>query len=128
MGDFSRRTLERRASKIPEMLGDRKEGKTAFMVMDKLIIYDRPPDPDKNRNAVLNFLKMMMMTKNYLATGYIENNLPGNSSYHVKHDIQAASVLFHFRKVFTLYIVVNPTCFYLRNDYMAGNGSVFLKN
>ena len=51
MGDFSRRTLERRASKIPEMLEARKEGKTAFMVMDKLIIYDRPLDPDKNRNV-----------------------------------------------------------------------------
>ena len=51
MGDFSRRTLERRASMIPEMLEARKEGKTAFMVMDKLIIYDRPPDPDKNCNG-----------------------------------------------------------------------------
>ena len=51
MGDFSRKTLERRASKIPEMLEARKEGKTAFMVMDKLIIYDKPPDPDKNRNG-----------------------------------------------------------------------------
>ena len=51
MGDFSRRTLERRASKIPEMLEARKEGKTAFMVMDKLIIYDRPLDPDKKRNV-----------------------------------------------------------------------------
>ena len=61
--------------------------------------------------VVLNFLKMMMM-KYYLVTGYIENNFPGNSSYHVKHDIQAASVLFYFRKVFTLYIVINPTCFY----------------
>ena len=48
MGDFSQRTLERRASMIPEML---KEGKTAFMVMDKLIVYDRPLDPDKNRNG-----------------------------------------------------------------------------
>ena len=54
---------------------------------------------------------MMMMTKYYLVTGYIENNLPGNSSYHVKHDIQAANVLFYFRKVFTLYIVINPTFF-----------------
>ena len=53
MGDFSRRPLERRASKIPEMLEARKEGKTAFMVMDKLIIYDGPPDPvpDKKRNG-----------------------------------------------------------------------------
>ena len=67
--------------------------------------------------VVLNFLKMMMMTKYYLATGYMENNIPGNSSYHVKHDIQAASVLFYFRKVFTLYIVINPTCFYLTVEF-----------
>ena len=113
MGDFSRRTLERRASKIPEMLEAQKKGKTAFMVMDKLTIYDGPPDPDKKRNgrSLLNFLKMMMMTtKYYLVTGYIENNFPGNSSYHVNHYIQAASVIFYFRKVFTLY-GANPTCF-----------------
>ena len=76
MGDFSQRTLERRASTIPEML---KEGKTAFMVMDKLIA---------TVAVVLNVLKMMMMmTKYYLVTGYIENNLPGNSSYHIKQVI-----------------------------------------
>ena len=97
------------------MLEARKEGKTAFMVMDKLIIYDRPLDPDKNCNG--RILKMMMMTKYYLATGYIENNLPGNSSFHVKHDIQAASVLFYFRKVITLYIVINLTCFYLTVEF-----------
>ena len=28
-----------------------KKGKLQFMVMDKLIIYDRPLDPDKNRNG-----------------------------------------------------------------------------
>ena len=67
--------------------------------------------------VVLNILKMMMMTKYYSATGYIENNLPGNSSYHVKHDIQAASVLFYFRKVITLYIVINLTCFYLTIEF-----------
>ena len=51
MADFSRRTFKIRASKIPEMLEARKEGKAAFMVMDKLIIYDRLPDSDKNRNG-----------------------------------------------------------------------------
>ena len=51
MDDFSRRTLEKRASKIPEMLEARKERKTAFMIMDQLIIYDGPPDPDKKRNC-----------------------------------------------------------------------------
>ena len=51
MRDFSRGTLERKASKIPAILEAQKEGKTAFMIMDKLIIYDRPPDPDKNCNG-----------------------------------------------------------------------------
>ena len=65
MGDFSRRTLERRASKIPEMLEARKEWKTAFMVMDKLIIYDRPPDPDKYRNG---------RSRNVLSNEHSEND------------------------------------------------------
>ena len=37
MDDFAKRTLERRASKIPEMLEARKAGKTAFLIMDKLV-------------------------------------------------------------------------------------------
>ena len=47
MDDFAKRTLERRASKIPKMLEARKSGKTAFLIMDKLVVYDRPPDPDR---------------------------------------------------------------------------------
>ena len=47
MDDFAKRTLERRASKIHEMLEARKARKTAFLIMDKLVVYDRPPDPDK---------------------------------------------------------------------------------
>ena len=31
MGDFSKRTLERRRSKIPDMIEARRNGKTAFM-------------------------------------------------------------------------------------------------
>ena len=37
--DFAKRTLDRRASKIPEMLEARKTGKTAFLIMDKLVVY-----------------------------------------------------------------------------------------
>ena len=33
------------------MLEARKERKTAFMIMDQLIIYDGPPDPDKKLNG-----------------------------------------------------------------------------
>ena len=47
MDDFMKRTLDRRASKISEILEARKAGKTAFLIMDKLVVYDRPPDPDR---------------------------------------------------------------------------------
>ena len=115
MGDFSTRTLERRASKIPEMLEARKEGKTAFMVMDKLIIYDGPPDPDKKRNgrSRTELSQNDIMAKYYLVTGYVENNFPGNSSYHVNHDIQAASVLLYFiSERSLLYILLTQIAFF----------------
>ena len=41
LNDFSKKTLERRAEKIPDMLNARREGKIAYMIMDKLIIHDR---------------------------------------------------------------------------------------
>ena len=47
MGDFSKRTLERRRSKIPDILEARRNGKTAFMVMDYLVIFDKPRVTDK---------------------------------------------------------------------------------
>ena len=40
---ISERTLERTAERIPKMLEARRNGKTAFMIMDKVIIYDRSP-------------------------------------------------------------------------------------
>ena len=43
LNDYAKRTLERRAERIPKMLEARRNGKTAFMVMDKVIIYDKPP-------------------------------------------------------------------------------------
>ena len=49
LNDFARRTLDRRAKKIPEMLEHRRNGKTAFMIMDKLVVYDRPPDRSNSR-------------------------------------------------------------------------------
>ena len=49
LNDFARRTLDRRAEKIPEMLEHRRNGKTAFMIMDKLVVYDRPSDRSSSR-------------------------------------------------------------------------------
>ena len=43
LNDYAKRTLERRAERIPKMLEAHRNGKTAFMVMDKVIIYDKPP-------------------------------------------------------------------------------------
>ena len=42
------KNTEKSADRIPEMLNARKQGKTAFFIMDKLIIKDRgrPPDLD----------------------------------------------------------------------------------
>ena len=38
MADLSKRTLDKRRSKIPELLEARKAGKTAYFIMDKLVI------------------------------------------------------------------------------------------
>ena len=35
--------------KIPGMLEHRRNGKTGFMIMDKLVVYDRPPDRSNSR-------------------------------------------------------------------------------
>ena len=51
--DLSKRTLERRQKLIPEMLQARKQGKIAYMVMDKLIIHDRKKLDDDNSHEVI---------------------------------------------------------------------------
>ena len=54
--DYAKRTLEKRADRIPEMLNVKKQGKTAFFTMDKLIIKDsgRPPDSDARNETGQN--------------------------------------------------------------------------
>ena len=47
LSDLARRTLDGKTEKIPEMLEHRRNGKIAFMLMDKLIVYDKPPDTDR---------------------------------------------------------------------------------
>ena len=72
MGDFAKRTLDRRASMIPNMLEARKEGKIAFLVMDQLITYDkkdRPPwseteDHHHGLRLRIRDLQMMKMKLN----------------------------------------------------------------
>ena len=49
MGDFAKRTLDRRASMIPDMLEARKQGKIAFLVMDQLITYDKKDRPPRSK-------------------------------------------------------------------------------
>ena len=50
MGDFSNRTLERRRSKIPDLIEARGNRKTAFIVMDQLVIFDKPKVTNKSLN------------------------------------------------------------------------------
>ena len=42
--DYSKRTLDRRKEKIPELIQARKIGKKAFLVMDPLIVTDAGPN------------------------------------------------------------------------------------
>ena len=42
--DFAKGTLDRRAEKIPELIEQRKKGKIAYRVMDKIVVKDRPLD------------------------------------------------------------------------------------
>ena len=55
MGNFSKRTLERRRSKIPDMLEAHRNGKTAFMVMYQLVIFDKT----QNHRQVFWMTQMM---------------------------------------------------------------------
>ena len=68
LNDFARRTLDRRAEKIPEMLDHRRNGKTAFIIMDKLVVYDRPPDRN-NLNS-----RKRSNAKTYASYGSEERN------------------------------------------------------
>ena len=47
LSDLARRILDCRAEKISEMLEHKRNGKIAFMLMDKLIVYDKRPDTDR---------------------------------------------------------------------------------
>ena len=49
--DLTRRTLDHRAEKILEMLKHKRNGKIVFTLMDKLIVYDKPPDTDRRRTG-----------------------------------------------------------------------------
>jgi len=41
VGDFSQRTLDKRAAKIPDLIKARKEGKIAYFIMDRLIVKNK---------------------------------------------------------------------------------------
>ena len=48
--DFSQKILDTRAALIPQLIEARKEGKTAFLKMDNLVILKgRPPDNPENQ-------------------------------------------------------------------------------
>ena len=52
--DFAKRTLDRRAEKIPELIKQRKMGKIAYLVMDKIVVTDKPPDRRHDSSLVLH--------------------------------------------------------------------------
>ena len=44
--DYSKKTLEKRRELIPQLIAERKKGRHAFLVMDRLVVTDtcKPPD------------------------------------------------------------------------------------
>ena len=46
--DLSARTLEKCSEKIPQLIALRKEGKTAYLVLDKLVVRDKVEDRDRD--------------------------------------------------------------------------------
>ena len=42
--DLAKITLQRRAEDIPRLVAERKKGKIAYFIMDKLVVRDKPPD------------------------------------------------------------------------------------
>ena len=75
--DFSKGTLERRQELIPEMLEARKQGKIAYMVMDKLIIHDRmkPDDDNSDDEVFVNTNKWASETLMFLLNRELNSDL-----------------------------------------------------
>ena len=48
--DLAKRTLQRRAEDIPRLVAERKKGKIAYFIMDKLVVRDKPPDRPGDRS------------------------------------------------------------------------------
>ena len=46
--DLSARTLEKHSEKIPQLIAMRKEGKTAYLVLDQLVVRDKVKDRDRD--------------------------------------------------------------------------------
>ena len=44
--DYSKKTLEKRRELIPELIAERKKGRRAFLVMDRLVVTDRCKTPN----------------------------------------------------------------------------------
>ena len=42
--DLAKRILQRRVEDIPRLVAERKKGKIAYFIMDKLVVRDKPPD------------------------------------------------------------------------------------
>ena len=46
--DLSARTLEKPSKKIPQFIAMRKKGKTAYLVLDQLVVRDKVKDRDRD--------------------------------------------------------------------------------
>lgn len=51
VSDFTQRTLDKRRALIPELEEARNNNKQVFLVMDRLVIRDKPPDKSPRKNS-----------------------------------------------------------------------------
>ena len=58
LSDLARRTLDCRAEKIPEMLEHKRN---AFMLMDKLIVHDKPSDTDRRGTGMFLIMQTLLI-------------------------------------------------------------------
>ena len=72
MNDLARRTLDRRAKKIPQMLEHRKNGKTAFMIIP--IMEDLLAKPMNKKMEITLALMPTVVKLNYLSLMFSLNS------------------------------------------------------
>ena len=108
LSDLARRTLDRRAEKIPEMLKHKRNGKIAFMLMDKLIVYDKPPDTDRRGTENIANVPDHGNASDSHANG--SSKMKQNKNLHELITLSKKKVLLHKKLLVRIHILTESIC------------------